>query len=79
MLTLRVDLRNNTTFVAEVDWVSVDNISGVMLYKTADDKQARRLCPSLTSQAFLMNEAGKTVLSHNFVEKETDEQRSNTT
>ena len=67
MLTLKALRRNGCTTIEEIDHATIDKADGCLWYTVPSDvNQDRKLLPDEVSQAFIMNENGKTVLSHDF-------------
>ncbi len=72
MLTIKVTRQTSpvTTSIEEITTAHIDHTNGCMWYSPVGSRHSMRLDPDNACQAFVMNEAGKTVMSHNFVKRE---------
>ena len=67
MLTMKVTRRNGFTSIEEILHANIDHATSCLSYLPIKGTTLRTLHPNDISQAFIMNDAGKTVMSHNFV------------
>ncbi len=66
MLKLKVTQKDRVETIEEIDHAHINHKTGCMVYYSVKG-HAQILHPDTVSQAFVMNENGNTVMSHNFV------------